>query len=314
MFAYVSSTCAFEMDSLIELIQQLHVQDLLGVSAVLFRYNMDKERFLKRLSGIPHKTTMKQKKFAKNRNRSKSFLQTLWLMRALAFPSDEQAVLHGITIGADKSVVIALKRLYTECGFEWDGLVLEDPVSHKFVIVCKSSDDVLTKLTSHKNISFQCKFAISNFQKKMNEFQKCESVKTLLTKISQLFKIRMNARDVDQFRQVYGSCTLAREALEKLRTAESAVCNPEGIFVGTIHAGKGREWDNVIIPFVNEGVLPNERATNIAEERRVLYVGMTRAKTKLILTCTNGNGIHPSRFLQDTDIQCRSKIPENAWT
>lgn len=54
--------------------------------------------------------------------------------------------------------------------------------------------------------------------------------------------------------------------------------------ISTIHAAKGLEWDNVFIYNVNDGSIPSYRAFNslkdIEEERRLLFVGMTRAKGK----------------------------------
>jgi DNA helicase II / ATP-dependent DNA helicase PcrA len=55
----------------------------------------------------------------------------------------------------------------------------------------------------------------------------------------------------------------------------------------TIHIAKGLEFDYVFVIGVNEGVLPHERSMdkleNIEEERRLMYVAMTRARTKLYI-------------------------------
>jgi DNA helicase-2/ATP-dependent DNA helicase PcrA len=56
--------------------------------------------------------------------------------------------------------------------------------------------------------------------------------------------------------------------------------NPDGVFVGTIHGAKGREWDTVVLAAVEEDVLPLKNA-DLEEERRIFYVGMTRAKKSL---------------------------------
>jgi DNA helicase-2/ATP-dependent DNA helicase PcrA len=54
--------------------------------------------------------------------------------------------------------------------------------------------------------------------------------------------------------------------------------------ISTIHAAKGLEWPVVMIPAVYEGSIPHSRAEDIDEERRLLYVGMTRAKSLLYLS------------------------------
>ena len=73
----------------------------------------------------------------------------------------------------------------------------------------------------------------------------------------------------------------------------------------TMHMSKGLEFDTVIIPMLNEGIIPNRRITNeddMEEERRLLYVAMTRAKHKLYLTsrkAEDGKSYEMSRFLYE---------------
>jgi DNA helicase-2/ATP-dependent DNA helicase PcrA len=59
------------------------------------------------------------------------------------------------------------------------------------------------------------------------------------------------------------------------------------LVLSTIHSAKGQEWSHVHVLHVNEGTFPNEFATGkaelIDEERRLLYVAMTRAKDELHL-------------------------------
>lgn len=53
----------------------------------------------------------------------------------------------------------------------------------------------------------------------------------------------------------------------------------------TVHAAKGLEWPVVFIPAVEQGTYPSYRCTEpheIAEERRLLYVAMTRAQGFLV--------------------------------
>ncbi|KAK9772916.1 putative P-loop containing nucleoside triphosphate hydrolase protein [Seiridium cardinale] len=56
------------------------------------------------------------------------------------------------------------------------------------------------------------------------------------------------------------------------------------ITVSTIHAAKGLEWPIVFIPGVYKGSIPHARSDDEAEERRLLYVAMTRAQTLLYLS------------------------------
>ncbi|KAK5130770.1 hypothetical protein LTR08_001660 [Meristemomyces frigidus] len=55
--------------------------------------------------------------------------------------------------------------------------------------------------------------------------------------------------------------------------------------ISTIHAAKGLEWPVVFIPACYDGSIPHSRAEDHDEERRLLYVGMTRAQALLYLSC-----------------------------
>jgi len=63
-----------------------------------------------------------------------------------------------------------------------------------------------------------------------------------------------------------------------------------------MHAAKGLEWEHVFIVGVTEGFIPISHAktdATIAEENRLLYVGVTRAKKSLMLSWSG----QPSRFI-----------------
>ncbi len=65
------------------------------------------------------------------------------------------------------------------------------------------------------------------------------------------------------------------------------------LILSTIHSAKGQEWDTVFVMNLVDGCIPSDMSTGsvegIDEERRLLYVAMTRAKNEL-------NLIHPLRF------------------
>lgn len=57
------------------------------------------------------------------------------------------------------------------------------------------------------------------------------------------------------------------------------------VTISTIHAAKGLEWPVVFIPACFDGSIPHSRAEDHDEERRLLYVGMTRAQAMLYVSC-----------------------------
>ena len=68
------------------------------------------------------------------------------------------------------------------------------------------------------------------------------------------------------------------------RAASQQAPMAEGVTLATLHAAKGLEWDHVFVTGVHEGTVPITYASTpsaVEEERRLLYVGMTRARVGL---------------------------------
>jgi DNA helicase-2/ATP-dependent DNA helicase PcrA len=72
----------------------------------------------------------------------------------------------------------------------------------------------------------------------------------------------------------------------------------EGVHLLTLHRAKGLEFEAVFVPRVEEKELPLRRCDEV-EERRLLYVGLTRAKRHLTVTWTG----KPSRFLKELGVE-----------
>jgi ATP-dependent DNA helicase UvrD/PcrA len=113
-------------------------------------------------------------------------------------------------------------------------------------------------------------------------------------------------------------CKLAEEFDDGSKTVEQWVAwlkqrfgqgAQGGVHLLTLHRAKGLEFDAVFLPRVEEKELPCKPALRVparlAEERRLLYVGITRARRQLALTWAG----KPSRFLAELGVQAGAPAP-----
>ncbi len=121
---------------------------------------------------------------------------------------------------------------------------------------------------------------------------------------------------------------LAQAALEA--GEDQGVEGEDCVQLMTLHAAKGLEFPLVFICGLEEGLFPHQRsaddAARLEEERRLCYVGMTRAERELVLTRAESRRLHgsdfhpaPSRFLREIprelveEVQLRGAISRPAW-
>jgi len=125
--------------------------------------------------------------------------------------------------------------------------------------------------------------------------EKWESLTALAALADDLFAMSPQSRIAD----------LVRELDE--RAASQHAPTVEGVTLASLHAAKGLEWETVHLVGCSDGLLPISMAETpeaIEEERRLLYVGVTRARTELALTWARSRSVggrgtrRPSRFLE----------------
>ncbi|MGH7524934.1 MAG: ATP-dependent helicase [Gemmatimonadales bacterium] len=134
--------------------------------------------------------------------------------------------------------------------------------------------------------------------------ERWENVRELIAAASEWSEIIADEGDPATPLQRY----LAEAAL--LSAVDTSAGQPDGVTLMTLHTAKGLEWPIVAIAGVEEGLFPSGRSLELPEgldeERRLCYVGITRAKDALILTWARARrrggdlrpGI-PSRFLRE---------------
>jgi DNA helicase-2/ATP-dependent DNA helicase PcrA len=114
-----------------------------------------------------------------------------------------------------------------------------------------------------------------------------------------------------------GLCALLEEA-----ALDSGAPNGDdrSVTLITLHNTKGLEFDRVVITGLEDGVFPlvREGDTDVEEERRLFYVGITRARNRLYLTSCRRRRVYgrelelpPSRFLQEIPLELLAEDSAN---
>ncbi|CDD70646.1 uvrD/REP helicase [Firmicutes bacterium CAG:270] len=109
-----------------------------------------------------------------------------------------------------------------------------------------------------------------------------------------------------------------REYTEELnRQSKENEESKEGVVVSTMHSTKGLEFERVFLPDVNEDVIPHKKSMkeeDVEEERRLFYVGVTRAKKYLHILSVKklyNKDSRPSRFLVELEKRQEERSAED---
>ena len=129
-------------------------------------------------------------------------------------------------------------------------------------------------------------------------------------KIEDLYEVLEELADGAKGYQTFGEWFIhIAEYTNKLKEqARTKISEKKGVVISTLHSVKGLEFDKVFLMDVNEGTIPYRKAlkdSDIEEERRLFYVGMTRARKELNLFYVkerHEKQLEPSRFLIEGDL------------
>lgn len=119
-----------------------------------------------------------------------------------------------------------------------------------------------------------------------------------------LNEIHESARDFKTYSDWFMYISQYKEELKR-QTKKELIKNSEAVNIMTMHSSKGLEFSTVFLVDVNEDITPHKKAKlpeNIEEERRLLYVAMTRAKEKLYMFSPKqryNKNMAPSRFINE---------------
>ncbi|MDW8324784.1 MAG: 3'-5' exonuclease [Burkholderiales bacterium] len=140
---------------------------------------------------------------------------------------------------------------------------------------------------------------IEHYQSERDGAERIDNLRELANAAA-AFSVEADSQDLAAF--------LAHAALEAGEHAAAA--HADAVQLMTVHAAKGLEFHTVIITGLEEGLFPHENALategGLEEERRLMYVAITRARHRLYLTHARTRMLHgqpryglPSRFLDE---------------
>jgi ATP-dependent DNA helicase UvrD/PcrA len=216
------------------------------------------------------------------------------------------------------------------------------------------------QIVEHKLMSARALNALENFIHLIQKMKQAESEATLDEHVDQIIKL---SGLIEHFKKEKGEKGLARiENLEELVTASGefeigddeelaemdalsaflshaalesgetqAGDSSDCVHLMTLHSAKGLEFPDVYLVGMEEGLFPHQRSSEdliqLEEERRLCYVGITRAKKVLTLTYTQHRRLHgsdyypqPSRFIDEipsellNDIRLGGSVTESLFS
>ena len=148
------------------------------------------------------------------------------------------------------------------------------------------------------------------------------------SRIENLLDFKSFIYDYEKEKADAGEKATLEEFLEKVATDGDADKMEEGagkVTLMTMHSAKGLEFPIVFLPGLEDGLFPGHRAldneSGMEEERRLCYVGMTRAREKLILTGAayrvlygRGEYTRESTFLRELDKSLLDEAGDTVFT
>lgn len=188
--------------------------------------------------------------------------------------------------------------------------------------VSESCFEILKKTSDIPIFQLKVLDELKRKMKKLSKIKPQNAVKFILDKVNYLDYLkaycRKSNRDLEEFLHILyefgASCEnfdTISEFLDHVnrvkKTIEQSIGKKNRVTLSTIHGVKGMEFKNVYMINCSEGLLPHENSieNNIEEERRLFYVGVTRAIDNLNLCCSSsirGKAVEVSRFIKECGV------------
>ena len=305
-----------------------------GEIAVLYRTNAQsrvlEEAFVR--AGVPNRIYGGQRFYDR-----KEVKDLLAYMRALVNPDDDVSVRRIINEpkrGIGDSSVEALMVYAEDMEMSLMGAVLDSAnagLSTRAAKLVGSFADLMVDLTESMYTLGMSEF-VSALIEKTGYVKALEAAKTEENQ-NRIENIREFEGAVSEFEKLNPEGTLSDFLENVALISDTDDLNQSGgaVTLMTLHSAKGLEFDVVFLAGMEEGVFPLSRATfdetQLEEERRLAYVGITRAKkrlfmsharTRMLYNARNANALSrfvdeiPTRLIQDGAARTQTRIPRPA--
>ena len=278
--------------------------------------------------GIPYKVYGGFKFFER-----KEIKDTIAYLRVIANPSDDDAFIRTLSFpkkGIGEVTIATVRELALEVNQSMfslikDGQNLTDALKRKFSPVKELFDD-LTENYNKLGLYDFISYVIERVGIKNALFEKAEKTEEEINKALNIDDFLVS---VKQFEEANDGATLDDflQSITLMRDVDTLLEEDNFASLMTIHSAKGLEFKCVFIVGLVEGLFPLSRAITSAdpneleEERRLMYVAITRAQERLFLTypktrfsfeTKRSEYCAPSRFLKESSVDYIEELNNSA--
>ena len=216
---------------------------------------------------------------------------TLAYVRLALHPEDDVSLLRVLNVparGIGKTTVDALRDIAQKEGLSfWDAMesLMTNPASSRAVAPLRAFRELIQKLQE----GYATKEPADYLRSVLEETGYMDALKDRNTPedVARIENLEELTRAVAEAVDAGESFTDFLDAAALVSDADSFEGKP-GVTLITLHSTKGLEFDHVFLTGMEDGICPHSRSINeekgIEEERRLVYVGMTRARKTLTLT------------------------------
>jgi DNA helicase-2/ATP-dependent DNA helicase PcrA len=212
-------------------------------------------------------------------------------VRLALHPEDDISLLRVLNVparGIGKTTVDALREIADRERLSlWDSIesLMTSPASTRAVAPLRSFRELIVQLHEAYNSKEPADFL--RFLLEETGYMPMLRDRNTPDDVARMENLEELARAVAESQEAGESFTDFLDAAALVSDADAYEDKP-GVTLITLHSTKGLEFDHVFLTGLEEGICPHSRSINedkgIEEERRLVYVGMTRARNSLTLT------------------------------